>query len=82
MLSNNSACSALGTKPKTILSKVGAAVVAGASKVSTSSVATGSSTVSSAEPPQAVATNARQSRSSNDFFYHYPPLAYNPILHI
>ena len=68
MLSNSSACSALGTKPKIILSKVGAAVVAGASKVSTSSTATGSSTVSSADPPQAVATKARQSRSSNDFF--------------
>ena len=69
MLSKSSACSALGTKPKVILSKVGAAVVAGVSRVSVSlSSATVSSTVSSAAPPQAATTNARQSKSNNDFF--------------
>ena len=73
MLSNNCACSALGTKPKTILSNVSATVVAGASKVSTSSVAAGSSTVSYAEPPHATNNIDRQSRIRNVFFT-LPPL--------
>ena len=72
-MSRSSACSALGTKPKTILSKVGATVVAGASKVSTSPVAVVSSTVSSAEPPHATNNIERQSRIKNVFFT-LPPL--------
>ena len=69
MLSNSSACSALGTKPKVILSRVSATVVAGASRVSASSTATGSSTVSSsALPPHAARTKDKTSRIRNDFF--------------
>ena len=42
MLSNNSVCSALGTKPKVILSKVGAVVVAGESSDSSTTSAASS----------------------------------------
>ena len=80
-MSNSSACSALGTKPKVILSSVSATVVAGASRVSASSTAAGSSTVSSsALPPQAARTNDKTSKIRNDFFVILPPLAYKIII--
>jgi hypothetical protein len=73
MLSSNSVCSALGTKPKVILSKVGAAVVAGESRFSVSVTTAVSSTVSSVVPPQATTTKDKMRSNIIDFYNNILP---------